>query len=106
MNDHPGPAAWSLPLGSNSNSDFEAVVSDRSLTLIFRQHDDDDDEISQINEISGVDLSILSEMNIPDASYLVVSDRVTNFGVDIRRMINYLTFAKSQGSAKTYFSFG
>ena len=157
------------------------------LKLIFQQHDDNDEEINQISEISGVDLTPLLDMNIPDTSYLefqldgiegdediqrikneiaeskkvysqgidliidtlqrldtalkarpnyykdlhfthsyeayinyfknyavdvepneygFVSDSDTNFGVDIRTLLNYLTFAKSQGATKTYFRFG
>ena len=157
------------------------------LRLILQQHDDNDEEINQISEISGVDLTSLLEMNIPDTSYLefqleniqdegeikrikkeiaktqeqysqdiqlvvdmlqkldnalkenldyykqlnltnpheacinyfknygtdvepneygFISDNETNFGIDIRTLINYLIFAKSQGATKAYFSFG
>jgi hypothetical protein len=38
--------------------------------------------------------------------YGFISDSDTNFGVDIRTLLTYLTFAKSQGATKTYFSFG
>ena len=156
------------------------------LRLVLRQHDDDE-EINQISEISGIDLTPLVEMNIPDTSYLefqledtedeeeiekinkeiaetqkqysqdiklvinrlrkldqalkenpdyykqldltepyeayinyfknyaadvepneydFIADSETNFGVDIRTIISYLTFAKSEGATKTYFSYG
>ncbi len=155
--------------------------------LILQQHDNNDEEINQISKISGIDLTPLLEMEIPDTSYLefqlddteddkeiqrikdeiektkelyskdidliidtlqkldttlktkpdyykqlrltdpdenyinyfknypvdvkpnegdFVSDNNTNFGIDIRTLLKYLTFAKSQGATKTYFSFG
>ena len=167
--------------------DKRSSLSKIFLRLIFQQHDDNDEEINQISEISGIDLTPLLEMNIPDTSYLefqledikdeeeikkirseitatqeqysqdiqlvldtlqkldkalkdkpayykqlnltdpyeayinyfknyatdvepneydFISDSETNFGVDIRTLISYLTFAKSQGATKTYFSFG
>lgn len=170
-----------------SEAGLRSSLSRIFLRLIFRQHDQDDDEINQISEISGIDLSSLLEMNIPDTSYLefqldsiedgqerqkikdeitqirekfskdinvvidtlqkldeklkakpdyfqkirltnppesfinyfknysvdiepnkygFVSDNDTNFGVDIRGLLRYLTFARSQGAVKTYFSFG
>ena len=167
--------------------DKRSSLSRIFLRLIFQQHDNNDKEINQISKISGVDLTPLLEMHIPDTRYLefqlediedeeeikrikseiietkrqysqdiqlvvdtlqkldkvlkektdyykqlqltsphqayidyfknypvdiesdendFISDSETNFGIDIRTIINYLTFAKSQGATKTYFSLG
>ncbi len=160
---------------------FNYYLSRTFLRLVFRQHDDDDEEINQISIISGVDLKPLLEMHIPDISYLeyqleeeedlekiasiqseigqIVSSYskdinlvidtlqkldarlkatpayykqlrlrdaednyidyfrnysvevpdnygITNFGADIRILLNFLIFAKSKGATKAYFSFG
>lgn len=168
-------------------ADIRYHLSRIFLQLVLRQHDNDDDEINQISEISGIDLLPVLEMRIPDTSYLefqldatedeqeikriqeeviqtkeqfskdidavidslekldkalkempdyykqlrltnankirlnyfknysvdvkpnkygFVSDADTNFGVDIRMLLNYLIFARSQGATKTYFTFG
>lgn len=177
-------------ISTDKNIDRQGKRSSLSRTflrLIFQQHDDNDEEINQVSEISGIDLTPLLEMNIPDTSYLefqlediedeeeikkirseiaetreqysqdiqlildtlqkldkalkerpdyykrlhltnpfeeyinyfknyaidvepneygFISDSETNFGVDIRTLISYLTFAKSQGATKAYFRFG
>lgn len=162
-------------------------LSRKFLRINFQQHDDNDEELNQISEISNVDLTPLLEMTIPDTGYLEsqlddteneeetkrIKDEIAqieeqyspnielvidtlqklntalkakpdyykqlhltepneayinyfkkysvdvepneygsisysdeNFGIDIRTLLNYLIFAKSQGATKTYFKFG
>lgn len=45
-------------------------------------------------------------IDVEPNEYGFISNSDTNFGIDIRTLLNYLKYAKSRGATRTYFSFG